>query len=116
MVEVMSGYGIPQADIARVLNKDLKTVLKHFREELDRGSATVYGTMVGNLFRLSKGSDGTALKATMFTLQTRFGWSQFVPRQVVDQVPRDEPLGKKEAADLRAQTAHEDTDWGDLVH
>ena len=32
MVKVMSGFGIPQADIANQLGVDAKTLRKHFRE------------------------------------------------------------------------------------
>lgn len=37
-VEAMAAYGVPEADIARVLGIDPKTVRKHYRDELDTGS------------------------------------------------------------------------------
>jgi len=44
-VEAMAAYGVPEADIARVLVIDAKTLRKHYREELDTGhvKATVKG-------------------------------------------------------------------------
>lgn len=36
-VRVMSGFGVPQEDIAIHLEIDAKTLRKHFRRELDRG-------------------------------------------------------------------------------
>lgn len=113
MVEVLSGFAIPQDKIAEAVRVDRKTLLKHYADEIARGSAVVEAKLVGNLLRLASGSDGTALKAIMFALQCRFGWSQYVPRQ---EQPNPTPLGKKEAAAILAQTAHEDSDWGGLVH
>ena len=69
------------------------------------------GTLVGNLLAIAKGKDGTALKAIMFSLHCRFGWSACVPRPT-----EERPRGKKAAADIDAQTAHEDTEWSDLIH
>jgi DNA-binding CsgD family transcriptional regulator len=34
-VEAMAAYGVPEADIARVLAIDPKTLRKHYRAELD---------------------------------------------------------------------------------
>lgn len=111
MVEVLAGFGIPTKKIADVLNIAQPTVLKYFRAELDRGAAVVEAKLVGNLLRLANGADGTALKAVMFSLTTRFGWSAYVPRPKTE-----EPLGKKEQAQIAAETAHEDTEWSGLVN
>ena len=77
MVEVLSGFGIPQDKIADVIGVDGKTLRKHYATELQRGAATVEAKLVGNLLKLAGGSDGTALKAIMFALQCRFGWSLY---------------------------------------
>lgn len=113
MVEALSGFAIPTAKIADVLNISEPTLFKHYGDEMRRGAAVVEAKLAGNLLRLAGGSDGTALKATIFSLQTRFGWSAYVPRP---QEEKQVPLGKKEQADLVAQTAHEESDWGTLVH
>ena len=34
-VEAMAAYGIPEADIARVMEIDPKTLRRHYRSELD---------------------------------------------------------------------------------
>jgi hypothetical protein len=111
MVEALSGFAIPTAKIADVLNIDQKTLFKHYGDELRRGSAIVESKLAGNLLRLAGGTDGTALKATMFALQMRFGWSAYVPRPTQEQ-----PLGKKEMAEVEAQTAHEESAWGRLIN
>lgn len=110
MVEVLAGFAIPTAKIASVLDIAEATLFKHYRRELSRGSATVEAKLVGNLLRLAGGKDGTALKAITFALQCRFGWSQYVPRPDGGQ---DKPLGKKEAANMAAQSAP--PDWGRLL-
>jgi hypothetical protein len=38
-VEAMSAYGIPEIDIAGVLGVDPKTLRKHYRDELLKGTA-----------------------------------------------------------------------------
>lgn len=111
MVEVLAGFAVPIDKISDVIGVDKKTMLKHYETELRTGAAKVEATLVGNLLRLAKGSDGTALKAITFALNCRFGWSQYAPRPVQEQ-----PLGKKEQADVEAQTAHEESDWGRLIN
>lgn len=111
-VEALAGFAIPTAKIADVLDISQPTLLKHYSREIQRGAAVVESNLVGNLMRIAKGSDGTALKAIMFALNCRFGWSQYVPRPDV----KEEPLGKKEQAEREARSAHEGSDWGNLVH
>ena len=112
MVEALAGFGIPLAKIAHVLGISHPTVLKYFAAEMERGAAQVEAKLIGNLLRLSSGSDGTALKATMFALTTRFGWSAFAPPPVA----KEEPLGKKAALEIEAETGHKDTSWGALLN
>ena len=111
MVEVLAGYAIPVDKIAAVVGVDTKTLTKHYGEQLMRGAATVEAKLVGNLLRLASGSDGTALKAIMFSLNCRFGWSAYAPRPATEAAP-----GKKEIAQAQAETAHEGSDWAELVH
>ncbi|RVN54885.1 hypothetical protein CN090_20035 [Sinorhizobium meliloti] len=80
-VQAMASAGVPQSEIAAVLAVTVPTVRKHYRAELRRGAATVETRLVGQLMRIAGGKDGAALKATMFALQCRFGWSRYVPPQ-----------------------------------
>lgn len=75
----MAGAGVPQSEIAVVLAVTVPTLRKHYRDELRRGAAVVEARLAGHLMRIASGSDGTALKAIMFTLQCRFGWSRYTP-------------------------------------
>jgi hypothetical protein len=79
VVELMAAYAVPQDKIAEAIAIDPKSLRQHYRRELDRGSAVVEAKLVGNLLRLAGGSDGVALKAVMFSLQSRFGWSMYAP-------------------------------------
>jgi hypothetical protein len=110
MVEVLAGFAIPTAKIADVIGIDQKTLLKHYADEIRRGRASVEAKLVGNLLRIAGGTDGTALKAIMFSLQCRFGWSQYAPEL------REKPLGKKEQIQAEAEAAAQGTAWSDLVH
>lgn len=111
MVEVLSGFAIPTAKIADVLDISQPTLLKAYEKEIRRGSAMVESKLVGNLLRIAGGTDGAALKAIMFALNCRFGWSAYTPRPA-----QEVPLGKKEAAEIEAKSAHQDSDWSGLVN
>ncbi len=112
MAEVLAGFAVPTAKIADVIGIDQKTLFKHYGDAIRRGSASVEAKLVGNLLRIASGTDGTALKAIMFSLQCRFGWSQYAP----EPASRDKPLGKKEQIQAEAETAAQGTGWSDLVH
>lgn len=113
IVEALSGYGIPADKISAILRITKPTLLRRYRKELDRGASVVEGKLIGNLMRLANGKDGTALKAIMFSLSCRFGWSQYAPPPAE---PRPEPLGKKETLAQEARTGHEGTSWGEILH
>ncbi|WP_345790216.1 hypothetical protein [Sinorhizobium alkalisoli] len=77
----MAGAGVPQAQIAAVIEVTVPTLRRHYRCELNRGAAKVEAKLVANLLTIANGTDGTALKAIIFTLQSRFGWSRYAPRR-----------------------------------
>lgn len=110
MVEVMAGFGFPQEKIAMVLGIERPTLVKYYRAEIDRGAATVEAKLAGNLLRIASGSDGAAMKAITFALQCRFGWHFTVDPSDPNAISS---IGKKEAAQLAAQTAGEASDWGE---
>ena len=99
VVEMMAGWAIPEAKIAKVLTIDPKTLRKHFSIELDVGHAKLEAQLAQNLLRIAQGCDRQSLIATIFALKSRFGW--------IEQQPpvREQPLGKKEARMEAAQRA-----------
>ncbi len=113
IVVMMVGFGIPQEKICLAIGITIHTLEKYFKSEIKTGAAQVEAQLVGNLLKLSNGNDGTALKATMFALQCRFGWSQYAPPPPA---LKDEPPGKKEQLEQEARNGHQETSWGDYVH
>ncbi|MGO7568735.1 hypothetical protein [Rhizobium ruizarguesonis] len=76
---MLASQGIPQSEICRVLDLSAKTLRKSYRRELDIGAVKLEAALVGHLLRLAAGSDDVALKAIIFLLQCRFGWSRYLP-------------------------------------
>ena len=99
VVEMMAGWAIPEARIAKVLTIDPKTLRKHFAEELTVGHAKLEAQLAQNLLRIAQGQDRHALIATIFALKARFGWIEQQPPA------REQPMGKKEAMLDAAQRA-----------
>ncbi len=75
-VEAMAGYGVPEADIARVLGIDPKTLRKHYREELDTGHIKANARVAESLFRKATGDGRQSVTAAIFWLKTRAGWKE----------------------------------------
>ena len=61
IVEAMTGYGIPQQDIARVIGIHEESLRKHFREELDTGAARANARVAEFLFERATGQRGEAV-------------------------------------------------------
>lgn len=114
-VEILAGMAIPSDKIADALDIAKGTLRKHYRRELDVGAAKVEAKLVGSLLTIAGGKDATALKAIMFALQSRFGWSAYVPRPVAPLDERPRQLGKKEMQQIEAETGHNRSDWGTLL-
>ena len=72
----MAGYGVPEADIACVLDLDPKTLRKHYRSELDKGHIKATTKVAENLYRKATGEGREAVTAAIFWLKTRAGWKE----------------------------------------
>lgn len=75
-VEAMSGFGVPEADIAGIIGIDPKTLRKHYRLELDQGHTKANMKVAENLFRKATGEGREAVIAAIFWLKTRAGWKE----------------------------------------
>ena len=106
IVEMLAGWAITEERIANVVGIDPKTLRKHYRTELDVGHSKLEAQLAQNLLRIAQGHDRQALIATIFALKARFGWVETAPP------PREPQLGKKETAQLRAESAGKDSGWG----
>ena len=80
-VEAMAAYGIPETDIARVVNIDPKTLRNHYRDELDLGSTKANAQVAGFLFNSARNGNVTA---QIFWLKTRARWRE-VPSEHLHQ-------------------------------
>ncbi len=81
LVETLSGYGIPQADIARLIRVSLATLHAHFREEMDLGIAKANAFVAGNMFKMATGDGPHAGRMAMFWAKARMGWRE-VPQEI----------------------------------
>src|SRR5450432_2808043 len=73
-VKAMSGFGVPQPDIAIHVGVDPKTLRKHFREELDRGSIEATAKVAQSLFNMA--TQGNNVAAAIFWMKARAGWRE----------------------------------------
>jgi len=111
LVESLSGFGIPQEEIARLVGIDPKTLRFHYADQLELGGIKATAKVAQNLFTLACKPTREGLSAAIFWLKVRAGWSEYAPR------PRaEESLGKKEAAERDALTAGDGNERGQLVN
>ncbi|MFT8245539.1 hypothetical protein [Roseomonas sp. BN140053] len=99
-VRAMSGYGVPQDDIATLLEIDPKTLRRHFRRELDRGSIEATAKVGQSLFRMA--TEGGSVAAAIFWMKARAGWRE---KQVVEVTPR-QSIEEMSDAELLAIIQH----------
>jgi hypothetical protein len=83
-VEAMSGYGVPEAEIAGVLGIDAKTLRKHYGHELKHGHTKANTRVAENLYRKATGDGREAVVAAIFWLKTRAGWKETSVRELAN--------------------------------
>jgi hypothetical protein len=75
MVKSMAAYGVKQEDIGKVVGlRSPKTLRKHFREEITRGSIDAIARVGQTLFQMA--TSGKHVVATIFFLKTRGSWRE----------------------------------------
>lgn len=111
LVESLSGFGIPQTEIARLVGIDPKTLRFHYSDQLELGTIKATAKVAQNLFGLACKPTREGLSAAIFWLKVRAGWSEYAPG-----ARGEEPLGKKEAAERDSLTAGDGNEWGRLVN
>ena len=72
-VQLHTMVGTTQADTARVLDIDEKTLRKYYRDELDLAKAKANATIGGALFNQAKSGDTSAM---IFWMKTQAGWRE----------------------------------------
>ncbi len=98
-VRAMSGYGVPHDDIATLLEVDPKTLRKHFRRELDRGSIEATAKVGQSLFRMA--TEGGSVAAAIFWMKARAGWRE--KHEVVVSTRPVQDLSDEELAEIVQQ-------------
>lgn len=77
VVENMSAYGIPQEDIANVLDIDRKTLAKYYRAELDTATAKANAKVAETLYKQATDPQNPrSATCGIFWLKTRGGWKE----------------------------------------
>src|SRR6516162_4961623 len=72
-VRHLAGLGVPQGDIARIVQCSPKTLRKRCRDDLDCGAAEANAIVSGCLFAAAKGGNITA---QIFWLKSRARWRE----------------------------------------
>ncbi len=57
----MAGYGVPEADIGKVLDIDVETLRLHYRRELEASSVRINAKVAENLYRKATGDGREAV-------------------------------------------------------
>ena len=75
IVKAMTGYGIQQEGITKILGlRSPKTLRNHFREELDKGAIEAHAQVAQACFKMAK--SGQHPQMTMFWLRTQGRWRE----------------------------------------
>lgn len=112
LVALLRADGWTQERIAAYLGCDVKTLAKHFSRELQYGVDLIRGMALQvTLQRMRQGNSVATGRLLDLTLDAAAAAVPIVPKA---EKPRK--LGKKAAAALEAETAHEGTGWGEILN
>jgi len=76
-VKTMTGYGIPQHEIAATLRITKPTLEKHCRHELNTGMTQANSAVAASMFKMAtKGPYSVRFSAAKFWLAARAGWTE----------------------------------------
>jgi len=74
LCRTLSGYGVPQEEIARQIGIHQETLRTHYRDELDGGIAQANAKVAESLFKRATSDGPQAVSAAIFWMKTRAGW------------------------------------------
>lgn len=109
-VILLTAFGNTEHEAALILGIGHTTLRQHYRHELETGRSTANYRVAHNLYRQATKDDPKAFPAIKFWLNCRAGWSEYKPAELA------EKLGKKEVAQIVAETAEQGTGWSGLVN
>lgn len=110
-VRILKAGGMSDIAVASVIGVSVPTLTKYYSLELEEGGARVQADVLMARYRAAMGGNVTAQNK----LLEQIG---MVPQRKPGRprLERPEPVGKKEAADQAAQSAHEGTGWAELLN
>lgn len=119
-VKMLAAMNIGRADMAVFLGVSVGTIDKYFSNEIKMGQIEANAKVSASLYRAATDPKKPNVVAAIFWLKARAGWREndgLPLRPPAPQLPGPKPpeLGKKDAANLAAQTAHLGSDWEDLL-
>ncbi len=104
-VRMMSGMGIPDYDIAKVIGISGPTMRKYYMAELETGHIEANAQVAQSLFKQATNKDKPNVSAAIFWLKCRAEWRE----------DGKEEMGKKEAREVLSKVADRGTDWEGLL-
>lgn len=110
-VRVLKAGGMSDTAVASVIGISVPTLTKYYSFELEEGAAKVQADVLMARYRAAMGGNVTAQNKLIEQIN-------MVPKRKPGRpaVEREEPVGKKDAANKAAQTAHEGTGWAELLN
>jgi len=103
----MTGFGIPQFEIAKVIGISDRTLREAFWEEIQTAQTVANARVAQSLFDVAtKGTGKERVTAAIFWLKCRANWKE----------SGESPLGKKEQAEALAREAERGTSWDGLLN
>lgn len=74
IARTLSGFGIPQDQIAAEIGVSAPTLVKYYREDLDAGLRQANAKVAQSLFKKATGDGSQAVTAAIFWAKCRMGW------------------------------------------
>jgi hypothetical protein len=74
LARTLSGYGVPQDEIARQIGINQDTLRNYYRDELDAGIAQANAKVAQSLYQKAIGDGPQSASSAMFWLKTRAQW------------------------------------------
>ena len=105
-VRVLKAGGMSNEAIAEAIGISEPTLRKHFSLDLEVGAAKVTADVLMARYRAAMGGNVSAQNKWLEAA----GAIPPKPRKA-----KEKPVGKKEAAQAEAETAHQSSDWGTLL-
>jgi hypothetical protein len=107
LVKALAGFGVTHDDIAVQVGCEPKTLRKHFRDELDRGSVEATAKVAQSLFQMA--TTGKNVAAAIFWMKARAGWREKHEVQV-----SMDPLKQMSDAELDAEIGRLERQLGEF--